>query len=399
MHIPATRSETLSPNELTAKAGLIECLQRILTGPWRFIQLRGDTPDAGAIDDDDIDLLGAEESVEALTQAALGWVRAGLCHLRFVRQLDRKVEWTLFSLDGQHRLSFDLWVELNQLDRGRRTLRYRDVVALSLRPESAIGRLPVELEACLYVHHLISKRKDLSGNSVTGEDSGIVERLATSWNLRPDRAISDTERQTLAQLNAAVGQPAIDVPRRSRLRHWSRRLRSLWLSAPKGATMISIMGCDGAGKTTLAHTIGKQSAEQMTDEAAAPRSPFPPAVVFTGKHLYRKSLLYKLAVIFIRPLLRSSRENFDETLAPLVYLRACLSLRLRLLFRRTSSPRVLVDRSIVDFLYVERKSDHPCFSRWLWLTQMFGRRLATVHCIVSMENIRKPQAGNDRAKV
>ena len=52
-------------------------------------------------------------------------------------------------------------------------------------------------------------------------------------------------------------------------------------------------------------------------------------------------------------------------MAPLVYLRGSLGLRLKLL--NASQRILLIDRSLVDFLMIDRKTDHPRFSRCLWL--------------------------------
>ncbi len=370
----------LSPHER-----LRLCLSQIRTGPWRFIQLRGEPLDDRCIDGDDVDLLGTRESVDMLCDAALQWVQAGHAHLRVNSRKSGKVEWWLFSVDGIHVLRLDLWIELNQLDRARLALRHEDVAALVESPTAAIGRLPLALEAGLYVHHLICKRKDLTGESAKARLAQYADQLRRMNDpalADVIQAIRESNQITASQEQMTLRQIVAALPQGTQLTHagrgpmrWVQKLRSAWLSPPRRTSMISVMGCDGAGKTTLAH-------------AAAPLLP-QPATVFTGKHLYRKSILYKLAVIFIRPLLMRSRESFDEVLAPLVYLRASLGLRIALWRKGKEAGLMLIDRSIVDFLYVNRKTDAPRFSRWSWLSRCFGKRIRTVHCLVRFENVLK----------
>jgi hypothetical protein len=130
--------------------------------------------------------------------------------------------------------------------------------------------------------------------------------------------------------------------------------------------MVTVMGCDGCGKTSLCRRLASRRADIRG--------------VYTGKHLYRKSLVYKLLVIFVRPLLFQGREKFDDALAPLAYLLACLRLQAKLLLPRTGM--VLIDRSLMDVLFLERKSDAPRFSAWRWLACLFGTRLPHIHFLV-----------------
>ena len=361
---------------VNSRDGLSDCLKQLQQGPWRFLQLRGHPIGDSAIDDDDVDLLGSRESVDRLLDAALGWMRAGKCHLRVTAKKSDKVELTLFSLDGQHQAQFDLWIRLAQFDRGRRQISSDDCASHRVDPQAAIARLPVDLEACVYLQHLICKRKDLASQSVqdrlTSYGDGcravgqrdlaaLLEQVGSDMQISPA-----AEQFTLSRLDSTLCLKRC----RSSVRSVLHRFRQTWLSPPRTTSMISIMGCDGAGKTTLAERLAEQSPETLR--------------TFTGKHLYRKSLSYKLAVIFLRPFITRSRERFDEILAPWLYLRACLALSWKLLFHKR---RTLVDRSLVDFLYVDRKTDRPAFCRSSWLIGWIGRRIPTVHCHVSFENV------------
>ncbi|APZ90579.1 hypothetical protein [Fuerstiella marisgermanici] len=358
--------------------GLLECLGHILNGEWAFIQLRDDTPDANSIDGDDIDLLATEESVMAVIVATQQWVRKGLCHVHIVRQRRRKVEMLLFSLDGAHYLHFDLWIELPQLDGGKQSLCFEEMEHCAKRSDGSFLRLPIDVEACLFLQHLVCKRKRVTDDKqlrrllqyeakcVTEGYDDLAQRLAA---IRQSGVVSSTDAAfSLTTVTSQLGSRS-ERTADSRL----KRVAQAMLSAPRKTKWVSIMGCDGAGKTSLATQICK-------DTALVSR-------VYTGKHLYRKSLIYKLAVIFVRPLTFQSRENFDEIIAPLVYLRACLGLRLKLLF--AGSGNTFVDRALPDFLYLNRKTDHPRFSRLSALMGVFGKRIPVVHCMASYENVSR----------
>ena len=132
-----------------------------------------------------------------------------------------------------------------------------------------------------------------------------------------------------------------------------------------------MIGCDGAGKTELAYRLKKDLPEVES--------------VLVGKHLYRKSFVYKLSVLL--PLMFMSRERFDELVAPLVYPRACPGLAFR---RWKAGDRLtLIDRSITELLYVDRKSDRPHFCRSLWMTRVIGRRIPTVHLVLPYRELCK----------
>lgn len=358
-----------------APAGLQECLRRIHAGPWKLVQLRGRMLDSEAIDADDVDLLGTSGDVDQLINAAYGWMREGLCHFHVRRRSPGKTELVLFSLDGRHTLTFDLWLELDQFDRGRRRLTCDAVQSLIADLSGGIVRFPIEIEASIYIQHLVCKRKDLRGDSAqlrlrdysnalrSQGDSELGELLE---RVRENPAhLAEAERVTFQRLQACLELQAVSSG------VWTKIVR-LWdsrLAAPRATSMISVMGCDGAGKTTLAEAIAAQHPKTVQ--------------VFTGKHLYRKSLLYKLAVIFIRPIITRSRERFDEILAPWLYLRAAAAMRIKLLFR--IKRLTLVDRSLVDFLYLDRKTDCPGFGRSRWLMSLAGCRVPTIHCCVSFE--------------
>ncbi len=359
---------------------LCACIVRIHSGPWVFIQLRGEALSPESADRGDVDFLGTRGSIEALSDAVLCWVRAGDCHMRLASRNRCKTTLTLFSTDGKHRIDFDLWVELWQLHAKSVCLRYADCEPLLSSQTGSIRRLPLAVEAAVYLHHLVSKRRDVTlpgaakrlegyrgaclranlGELADAVGSVIQGRCITPATLAVANRILDSTLKTAWRSNA-----------RNRFGQGLHGLRAGMLSGPRPPRILSLMGCDGCGKTAQAECL--KSGGGCVE------------AVFTGKHLYRKSLLYKLAVIVIRPLLFQKREAFDETLAPLIYLRACLGLQLKLWRRRRGL--LVMDRSLMDFLMVDRKSDTPTLCRSRWLADAFGRRIPTVHLILPYEQL------------
>ena len=340
---------------------LEKCIKGIKEGPWTLLQLRGNLISSEDVNGDDVDFLTSTESLHLLLEAVFEWTRAGWCHGHVRRRLSRKVELSLFTPDGTGCLKLDLWIFLPQLEGGR-TLTLDD--CHEFLSGTGIQRLPLRLEVALYLQHLLAKKKNLrekkyrralvdyqrrcpefAGGLASAEKQGTISR--------------EVRLQSREALQEAFQNPS--PGKKSLLRLYEEGL----LSFPRNAKAYCVMGCDGAGKTTLARSLRK-SGQQY-------------ARVFTGKHLYRKSLLHKLAVIFIRPLTFQSRERFDEIFAPLAYLRACLGLRMKLL--RWRQGITLIDRGLLDFLYLDRKTDDPRFSRLFFLSRLCGKRVPVIHVI------------------
>lgn len=142
--------------KLVSRSGLIA------SGTWRFIRLRDSMPLTEMIDKDDIDLLGTRESALSLISAVYGWVRTGNCHARIRSGSSKKINLTLFSVDGRHRLELDIWIELWQLNGRQDRLRYEDCTSVVTDPDGSIQRLLLHLEGCLFIQHILSKGKKLS---------------------------------------------------------------------------------------------------------------------------------------------------------------------------------------------------------------------------------------------
>lgn len=359
---------------------LSSLIVKITIGPWRFIQLRGDPLGPHNINIGDIDLLGGRESVDALLGAAFEWVCEGLCHLRIRARSEDKVALVLLSLDGQQSLMLDLWVNLWQLENGRRCLRYDDCVSLLIQTGSSILRLPSALEACVYVNHLKTKRKKIADERVQRRLAGYVQKCGDSPRLveiiNAIAVKNNVDANDLLVCNEYLQSQGLvwnGLDRSWWLNKLYTELVAAWLDGPRRTRAISLMGCDGSGKTSLAHSLCEK---------------FPSVfLAYTGKHLYRKSIFYKLAVIFIRPFVAKEREHFDEKIAPWNYVRACVALQIRLWLR--NSRIKLIDRSLVDFMMVERKTDKPHFHSAAWLLDILGRRIPVIHIIVTPEGLQR----------
>lgn len=371
---PADRSESW--------LALKSCAEQLRHGPWKFIRLRGTESEADAIDSDDVDLLGSRASVHRLLDAAREWVRGGKCHVRVKSGSADKVGLHLISSDARHRLDLDLWINLRQIDHRRRGLTYEDCEAAVLDSGGSIQRLPLTLEASIFIHHLVSKRKKIA----VPKQLARLTRYATECRTAGNEELADalestaataTVSEVTAKLTLRLLEERIRVDHPGSISRLSRRvitaLADAWFSPPGKFPMLTVMGCDGCGKTTLSKHLHNGRKDICG--------------VYTGKHLYRKWFVYKLLVIFVRPLLLQGREKFDDTFAPSAYLLASLRLRLMLLFSRQGI--LLIDRSLVDFLMIRRKTDRPQFCASVWLSCVFGVRLPHVHFMVPFERLKE----------
>ncbi len=286
-------------------------------------------------------------------------------------------------MNGAHRIELDLWIELWQIERGARMLTFADCQSAIIAHTGAIGRLPIHLEACTYVHHLASKKRDLNTQGVRRrvrfyqqslQKDGPATLTSLFEDLNDGKSINDdmlhqTKEMLGSQLQTMFKTASVSI----RVFVLLTKLRAWILDAPRKTTMIAIMGCDGVGKTSIMRSLLDSSPQVQH--------------LFTGKHLYRKSLIYKLMVALVRPLMRSPREKFDEQLALFAYIRASIALSLKF-WRISLSSRsglTLIDRSLADFIYVNRKTDKPRFCRGHQISRLLGLRVPVVHLIVDHE--------------
>lgn len=360
---------------------LRECAVRIESGPWELIRLRGLLPLSQMIDKDDVDVLCSRDAIYDLLASVFEWVKSGDCHMRVISNSEDKVALYLISIDGLSVLHFDLWINIWQIDRRTKRLTFESCAHICERNGMSILRFPILVEAAIFVQHLIGKRKDCSNpkqlermeyyqNECCASDPVFAKHLQIA---REQKHVHEDLEMHASKI---VHENIVFVHSSSYVRFLHRIKTSVircWHHSPKKLSMIAIMGCDGSGKTTLSRQIMAKDS-QITQ-------------LYTGKHLYRKWMIYKLLVIFLRPLLFQKREKFDETLAPIIYLLACWKLLLKSIF----SPQgiTVIDRSIVDFLMLARKSDEPRFSRFLWLTHFFGIRIPHIQIVTNFVQLRE----------
>ena len=358
------------------------CVRRIYAGPWKLIQLRGVPLCEVEFNSEDVDLLGTEESARELMNAAFEWVAAEECCLRVMRRSNRKLTLILYSTDGIFQLQLDLWIKLPQIGRGRWALtfdgvseeaRFETTDPETGRASSSILRLVLQVEVRLYLQHLVCKKKDINAERVRIRLRDYESKLSSIGELDEAAVISRVLQSGVVDRHAeseSLGLLANSLILDSPESQPERRLQCWWLDGfHRLPRMVAVIGCDGSGKTSIAQLLQSQSSGMVRH--------------VVGKHLYRKSLLYKLLVIFVRPLVCRDRERFDEMLAPLIYLIA--SFRLRILRHWWRGIFVVFDRCLSDFLYLNRKSDKPAYSRWVWLTKWIGVRPTVVHLLVADE--------------
>jgi len=356
-------------------APLEDVVELVQSGPWRFLQLRGTPPGRASINSGDVDMLGTADSVRQLLDAAFDWACTGHGHVVVRARSDNKISLTFVSLDAKSWIAFDLWVTLWQLDSGKTALTYEDCVDLALPATGAIQRLPPSIEVCIYAQHLNVKNKNLDSASVRERLSSYHTACLRGGETELAEAVNKILKQrkldgaSLEPFRAHLQKAGLRsrTPRRSRwLEKIANEFAAAWLDGPRPMRHVTITGGDGSGKTSLARMLRARD-PMVTD-------------LSVGKRLYRNSILYKILVIFLRPLFGSDKNRFDDRIAPFAYMRASCALRVKTWLRRSGLE--LIDRSIVDFLIVDRKSDNPRFHALSWLSSAMGVRIPAIHLVV-----------------
>lgn len=355
-------------------------IPRLYAGAWQLIQLRGAPLSCDDINRGDVDFLTNQASLTHLLTAAYSWVQDGLCHAHIVARDKNKTTLRFISVDGLHWIQLDLWIYLWQIGGKTRYLRFEHCIDILQPTTSSICRLPLAAEIALYIFHLQAKKKQLSTEQVQHRIRNYISECKTqgltelnshlfiaSETHHLSAALIDAARQTLATYGLLKKSESA-----SKSGKIFEEAKELWLAAPRQFSAFAVMGCDGSGKTTLIRHL------------AARNTQLRPHV---GKRLYRNSLLYKTLVALVRPLLFTSRDRFDDLLAPFNYFRASVALQAILLLKTDNI--IAFDRSLIDFLMINRKTDNPRWHKQSWLSQVIGRRIPTFHLITPYDCLAK----------
>lgn len=321
---------------------------------------------------DDIDLLLTPECRERLILSAMDAATAGRFSFRITQRDDAKMRLTLHAPSGSKRLHVDLWSEFTQSPRryGQRyAVSAQAILATSTLSDSSLRgakRCDPELDCCLLLLHLAARRKPVRYPATQARliqcaerlearcvesacaDNEVAGRLAVVCRRVMDRGLVDTD---VVQFAAACVVDRVGEPHVCR-RSFVARLRSLWL---RWSNSVAVVGSDGSGKSSLISAACKLAPDRWRPHVA--------------KKLYRRSWFYQAAGSVVRRVLRISRNELDDQFAPLLTLRAALSLWLRQavnglaggMRKRTGrrKRRVLLDRSVASCLITNRTSDNP----------------------------------------
>lgn len=383
--VPAGRDSVLdrgAPNgtsETGSAPSLSTLIDRIHDGAWCLVQLRGETLSSNDIGRGDVDFLASKASVDGLLRAIFEWTLKGECHAIIRSRSGDKVALEIFDIEGRNSIRFDFWIALWQLAGGTNYLNFDDVRELIVTPRGIV-RLPPAIEAAIYIEHLISKKKKLDSEHVRRRLANYENACASAGFPELAAALAEVgitakvDERTLAVSRRLLAENKLWPAARPliQLRHKvMTEVCAAWLDGPRKTRCISIMGCDGSGKTSLIKRLRELEPEKFKS--------------YVGKRLYRNSILYKIAVALIRPLLFQGREKFDDTLAPFNYMRAVTALPLLNIF--SERRLTLVDRALIDFLVVDRKSDNPRLHWASGLSRIFGQRIPVFHLLVPHDRL------------
>ncbi|WP_437201222.1 hypothetical protein [Planctomicrobium sp. SH664] len=366
---------------------LVDCLTRIGKSreQFRFVLLRHQSFDlAEAIDRGDVDLLGSEESSTALIRFVAELSRQGLCHYRVAGARREKLQLTLFSVDGRHHIRLDLWTRLRQFASHNLTLTIEACEPLLQSGSGPFLRLPLKYEVAVYVQHLVAREKAITSPQVQNRLQNYIRQL------KEQRAPEMARQLEFILANRLVSGAVLDymltvlrpfliedknVPGLT----WRERKEKIlcgWLRPFRRPGAIAIIGCDGAGKTSISKAL-----------RARPDSPFAAAMV--GRKLYQHSLFYYLFTALGRRLLGIRRDEFEARFGTPLYLVAAWHLQLRLIFRRLIGRKkpVVIDRSLTDFLMTSRKTDHPQLLPGSQVRHVIGERIPVIHLWVDHQTL------------
>ena len=370
---------------------------------------------------DDIDLLLSESQREQLLRAAFAQCKRGRIHCRIQSSSPTKAQLILWTIDCSQKLMIDLWTSFDQLARRRECCIPAERLLKTLTEavpdaqiynsdaaraagvganQSHLGRanekipalrqLPPDIDLCLLIQHLATKRRKVTTTAVRERIARACERLAL-WS--PEQTSQDVLHDPLAALRVVADelprtiivtpkfialsydyllQRLMSVPSNRGLPVFEPRRRrgpmiELRRTVLKHRPTLAVIGSDGAGKSSV---------------VAALTLRHPHATSVVAKKFYRRSLTYQFISGLMKRLRGTDRGMFDENTAPLITLRAIAAawISMCLPFNPWSKSRpsvadkqilisdhglseslhfTILDRSISSFLITNRKSDAP----------------------------------------
>jgi thymidylate kinase len=369
---------------------------------------------------DDVDLLLTELQRTELLQTIFNATAAGQLHMRVRQASEEKVQICLWNLSCTSSLTVDLWSAFTQLpNHPRRVIRADCLLTIAVAetaglrlgrmsldsPLSATIRMPADIDLCLLILHLVSKKKQLTSPvvrhrlllafdrlrrvSLDETDSlpflseislllNSAEPLLDSVSI-PSQLVRDVEAHLLKRIQSFSDETCEPIPKHRGRRVYPAKTRR-WLM--KRVPCLAVVGSDGAGKSSVCRSLAESS-----------QIDFEPCV---GKKLYRRSLMYQLLSGLAKRIVGIGRGDFDDLMAGWIALRASLSLWNHFVYRpavgtdfasqeagafgraadeafplhqkphcRTT---LLLDRSVASFLIVDRKTSDPQLLRsatWL----------------------------------
>jgi len=360
---------------------------------------------------DDIDLLLTESQRQQLLRAMFAQCMRGQIHCRIHQCSPAKTQLVLWTINCTHKLMIDLWTSFDQLPRRRHSCIPADRLLSTLTaavpevhihaPERipALRQLPPDIDLCLLIQHLGTKRRKVTTTAVLERIARACERLA-SWSpeqasqhdaLAALRAVADqlpramiitpkfialSDDYLLRRLKSVPGNRGLPVLDARRRRGRTTELRTTIL---KHRPTLAVIGSDGAGKSSVVSALAIQQ---------------PNSTSVVAKKFYRCALTYQFISGLMKRFRGTDRGMFDDRTAPVITLRAAVALWIRMCLpfdlRSKSRPSVAVeinlvterklnqlphttilDRSIASFLISDRKSDTPLLARGAkWIESM-----------------------------
>ena len=396
---------------------------------------------------DDIDLLLTEAQREQLLRAAFLHCTRGRIHCRIQQSSPSKAQLILWTIDCSQKLMIDLWTSFDQLPGHRRSCIPASPLLNSLsaavpgidsdqsdldaagRKIAALRQLPPDIDLCLLIQHLATKRRNLTTSTERERIVRACERLALwspeqtyqqvphdLWAALRDvaellpRAITLTPKYIALSEDYLIQRLAC-VPINRGLPILERRSRRGMMTGLRKAILrhrpaVAVIGSDGAGKSSIVATL--ESQQPQTTAAVA-------------KKLYRRSLTYLVFSGLMKRLCGTDRGSFDDHLAPFITLRAsaagwirmCLPLKAwskrkqtipdqkRRIPNRELPRTAILDRSIASLLITERKSDTPTLTHAAtWIESLVPPVTSVLLTLPHSELIRRKQEmsapGHDR---